>query len=120
MSHETSIWSISSSISNSRLINWDNSSIGMSHETSIWSISSSISNRTSSGIYSTIDSLGSKVISTGSSNNRLINGNNSSIRVGNKVGVQVEGTSITSISNSNWGSSNSRGNSNSGGSSNKV
>merc|ERR1719378_1737028 len=70
-------------------------------------------------IYSTIDSLGSKMISTGSSDSRLINGNNSSIRVGNKLGVQVEGTSITSISNSNWGSSNSRGYSNGWGSGNK-
>merc|ERR1719357_2266436 len=98
---------ISTGSSNRRLINGNNSSVGVSHETSIWSISSSISNRTSSGIYSTIDSLGSKMISTGSSNSRLINGNNCSIRVGNKMGVQVEGTSITSISNSNWGSSNS-------------
>merc|ERR1719437_200348 len=95
---------ISTGSSNSRLINWDNSSIGMSYKTSIRSISSSISNRTCSGIYSTIDSLGSKMISTGSSNSRLINGNKSSIRVGNKLSVQVEGTSITSISNSNWGS----------------
>merc|ERR1719419_1700589 len=58
------------------------------------------------------------MISTGSSDSRLINGNNSSIRVGNKLGVQVEGTSITSISNSNWGSSNSGGYSNSWGGSN--
>merc|ERR1719419_2197244 len=58
------------------------------------------------------------MISTGSSNSRLIDGSNSSIRVGNKLCVQVEGTSITSISNSNWSSGNSRGYSNSWGSSN--
>merc|ERR1719295_386764 len=109
---------VSTSSSNSRLINWDNGSIGVSYKTSIRSISSSISNRASSSINSAIDSLGGKMISTGSSNSRLIDGSDSSIRVGNKLCVQVEGTSITSISNSNWSSSNSRGYCNSWGSSN--
>merc|ERR1719419_2103788 len=83
----------------------------MSNKTGIRSISSSIGNRTSSGIDSTIDSLGSKMISPGSSNSRLINRNNSSIGVGNKLSVQVERTSITGISN-NRSSCNSRGSSN--------
>merc|ERR1719244_68195 len=102
---------ISTSSSNSRLINWDNGSIGMSYK-------SSISNRSSSSINSTIDSLSSKMFSTSSSNSRLIDGSDSSIRVGNKLCVQVEGTSITSISNSNWSSGNCRGYGNSWGSSN--
>merc|ERR1712106_1123979 len=44
---------------------------------------------------STIDSLGSKMVSTGSSDSWLINRDNSSIWVSNKLGVQVEGSTIT-------------------------
>ena len=35
-----------------------------------------------------------QVISTGSSHSRLVNGDDSSVGVGDKVGVQVEGTSV--------------------------
>merc|ERR1719481_286468 len=47
------------------------------------------------------------MVSTGSSNCRLINRNNSSVGVSNKVSVQVEGASITVANSSNRSSSNS-------------
>merc|ERR1711892_1503154 len=76
----------------------------------MWSIStsitSSISSGSSSSINSTIDSLGSKMVSTSSNDSWLINRDNSSIGVSNKLGVQVEGSTIT-VANS---SIRSRGN----------
>merc|ERR1740131_405302 len=108
---------VSTSSSDSWLINRDNSSVRVSNKASIRSIASSISNWSSSSINSTINSLGSKMVSTGSSNCRLINRNNSSVGVSNKVSVQVEGTSITIANSSNGSSSNSGNSSNSGSSS---
>merc|ERR1712243_91862 len=95
---------VSTGSSNSWLINWNNSSVGEGLETSIWGISSSIDSWSSIGIDSSIQSLGGKVISSGSSNSWLINWNNSSIGVGNKLGVEVQGTSIAIVVSSNgWG-----------------
>merc|ERR1719402_1888166 len=93
---------ISTGSGNGWLINWDNSSIGEGLETGI---SSGINSWSSIGIDSSINSLGGKVVSTGSSNSGLINWDNSSIWVSNKLGVKVEGTSITVGGNwsSNWG-----------------
>merc|ERR1712244_81239 len=62
-----------------------------------------------------MNSLGSKMVSTGSSNCRLINRNNSSVGVSNKLSVQVERSSITVANSSNGSdvsSSNSRNSSN--------
>ena len=100
---------ISTGSGNGWLINWDNSSIGEGLETGI---SGSINSWSSIGIDSSINSLGGKVVSTGSGNSWLINWDNSSIWVSNKLGVKVEGTSITIGGNwgsnwGNWGSSNS-------------
>jgi len=78
--------------SNSRLINWDNSSVRVSHETTIES------GRSSAGIHSSINSLGEEVVSTGSSHCRLINRHNSS------VGVSNQGRD-----SSNWASIGGRG-----------
>merc|ERR1719431_465735 len=72
------------------------------------SIASSIGNWSSSSINSTINSLGSKMVSTGSSNSWFINRNNSSVRMSNKVGVQVEKSSISIAKSSNGSSSNKR------------
>ena len=93
---------ISTGCGNGWLINWDNSSIGEGLETGI---SGSINSWSSIGIDSSINSLGGKVVSTGSGNSWLINWDNSSIWVSNKLGVKVEGTSITIGGNwgSNWG-----------------
>ena len=93
---------ISTGSGNGWLINWDNSSIGEGLETGI---SGSINSWSSIGIDSSINSLGGKVVSTGSGNSWLINWDNSSIWVSNKLGVKVEGTSITIGGNwgSNWG-----------------
>ena len=71
-----------------------------------------IGNRLDGSYAEVLVSMGSKVISTSSSNSRLINWDNSSIWVSNKLGVKVEGTSITIGGNwgsnwGNWGSSNS-------------
>jgi len=60
-----------------RLINWDNSSVGISNETTIGSHGGSVS------IYSTIDTLGEKVVSTGGSNSRGIYRDNGSVGVSN-------------------------------------
>jgi len=94
---------VSTGSSNSRLINWDNSSIGVSNKSSIWSITSTIASSIGSwgtgGINSSVNSLGSKMVCTGSSNSWLINRDNSSIGVSNKLGVQVERSSIA-ITNS--------------------
>merc|ERR1719481_571181 len=100
---------VSTSCSNSWLINRDNSSVGVSNKASIRSIASSIGNRSSSGINSTINSLGSKMVGAGSSNCRLIKRNNSSVGVSNKLGVQVERSSIT-VANSRNGSDGSSSN----------
>merc|ERR1719347_376954 len=101
---------VSTGSSNSWLINWNNSSVGEGLETIIWGISSSIDSWSSIGIDSSVQSLGGKVISSGSSNSWLINWDNSSIGVGNKLGVEVQGTSIAIVvssngwSGNNWGS----------------
>merc|ERR1711874_214894 len=100
---------VSASSSNSRLINWDNSSVRVSNKSSIRSIASSIGNWSSSSVNSTINSLGSKMVSTGSSNSWFINRNNSSVRMSNKVGVQVERSSIAVAKSSNGSSRNRRG-----------
>merc|ERR1711962_281816 len=63
----------------------------------------------SRGIDTSIDTLGSKVVSTSSSNSRLISRGHSSVGVGNKGG-DMEGSRVGIGSNS-WGSSNNRGNS---------
>ena len=64
---------VSTSSSDSWLINRDNSSVGVSNKASIRSIASSIGDWSSSGINSTINSLGSKMVSTCSSNSRFLN-----------------------------------------------
>merc|ERR1712128_374968 len=61
---------------------------------------------------STIDSLGSKMVSTGSSDSWLINRDNSSIWVSNKLGVQVEGSTITVVNSRIRSRSNKRCSSN--------
>ena len=53
------------------------------------SVGSTVGNRVSSVETSTA-SAGSKVVSTGSSHGRLINRDNSTVGVGDQVGVQVE------------------------------
>merc|ERR550517_149175 len=53
---------------------------------------SSSHNGSSSGKSS---SLGGKVVGTGSSNGGLVSGDHSSVGMGDQVGVQVEGTSVT-------------------------
>merc|ERR1711892_674704 len=78
----------------------------------MWSIStsitSSISSGSSSSINSTIDSLGSKMVSTSSNDSWLINRDNSSVGVSNKLGVQVEGSTITVANSSIRSRSNKR------------
>merc|ERR1712128_318340 len=94
---------VSTSSSNCRLINWDNSSIRVSNKSSIRSIASTVTGtiaRTidswgNASIHSTKHTLGSKRVSTGSSNGWLIKRDNSSVGVSNKLGVQVEWSSIS-------------------------
>merc|ERR1711970_998677 len=98
---------VSTSCSNSRFINWNNSTIWVGYKSSIRSIASSITYWSSSSINTSINSIGSKVISTSSCNSRFINRHNSAIWVSNKLGVQVKRVSITN--SCNWSSSNNRG-----------
>merc|ERR1719312_56392 len=111
---------ISTSGSNSGLINRDNSTVGVGNQTSIRSISSSIVVR-SRGIDTSDNSLGSKVLSTGSSNSRLISRSHSSVGVSNKGG-DMEGSSISirSRGSSNNGSSGNSGSSSNNGSSSSI
>merc|ERR1712029_1324235 len=108
---------VSTGSSHSRLINRDNSSIRVSNKSSIRSIAITIGNWSSSSINSTINSLGSKMVSTCSSNSRFIKRNNSSVGMSSEVSVQVERTSIAVANSSNGSSSNSRNSSNNWGSS---
>ena len=102
---------ISSSCLYSRLVHRDHSSVGMSHKTSVGSVSmtSSVDSRDGISVHSTVGdrssnnrssssvsrSLSSKVISTGSSHSRLVSRDHSSIRMGNQVSVQVEGSRVS-------------------------
>merc|ERR1712215_42706 len=102
---------ISSSCLYSRLVHRDHSSIGMSHKTSVGSVSmtSSIDSRDGISVHSTVGdrssnnrssssvsrSLSSKVISTGSSHSRFVSRDHSSIRMGNQMSVQVEGSRVS-------------------------
>jgi len=99
---------------NSGLINGDNSAVGMSNEAVESSgVPSSVdSGGSGSGVKTSDDSLDGEVISTGSGNSGLINGNNSAVRVSNELGVQVEGAGIA-VGNSG-GSSSDGGGSNHG------
>jgi len=152
---------ISTGSSNSRLINRGDSTIGVSNQLGVevqgsrvaigrgigsWGSSiggnsggSSIGNSwgsSNNGSLSSIGStLGGKVISTGSSNSRLINGGESTVGVSNQLGVEVQGSRVaigrgigswgssiggnscgssignswgSSISGNSWGSSNNR------------
>merc|ERR1712112_413261 len=76
----------------------------MSHKTSVGSVSmtSSIDSRDGTSVHSTVGdrssvsrSLSSKVVSTGSSHSRLVSRYHSSIRMGNQVSVQVEGSGVS-------------------------
>merc|ERR1712106_770398 len=97
-------------MSNSWFINRNNSSVGVSNKlgvqvkgTSIsisgsitWSISSITKTSSNNwGSSSISNSLGGKMVSTGSSNSWLIKRNNSSVGMSNKLCVQVKRTGVT-------------------------
>ena len=111
---------VSSGSSDSGLINWDNSSVGVSNKLGVevqgasiaivvssngwsgnnwgsdsWGGNSWGSNSISSWSISISLSLDSKMVSSGSSNSWFINWDNSTIGVSNELSVEVEGTSIT-------------------------
>jgi len=92
---------------NSGLINGDNSTVRVSDEAVESSgVSSSVdSGGSGSGVQTSSDSLEGKVISTGSGNSGLINGNNSAVGMSDELGVQVEGTGIA-VGNSGGGGNN--------------
>jgi hypothetical protein len=85
----------------SRFVNRDHSSVGVGDQTV--AIASTISHRVSA-VHSTIDTMTqeTKVLGTGSSHGRLINGDHSSVGMGNQVGVEVQGSSIAIVVH--WGS----------------
>merc|ERR1719347_1728247 len=103
---------LSTGSSNSRLIDRNNSTIGVSNKLGVQvegasiSIGGSISSRSSSkgnswssckywGLSSIDSSLGGKMLSTGSSNSRLINRGDSTIGVSNQSRESSKGGSIS-------------------------
>ena len=105
--------------SHSRFINGDDGTIGVGHEVGVevegttvavgnrgsMSVNSTNSDGTSNDRSSSngghngssgseSSSLGSEVVGTGSSHSRFVNGDDGAVGVGDKVGVQVEGTSV--------------------------
>ena len=87
--------------SNSRLVNGDNRAIGVSNEAiESRDVSSSIDGGgSSSSVDTSNNSLGGQMIGTGGSNSRLINRNNSSIRMSYKVCVQIKRSTIACMTN---------------------
>jgi len=112
----------------SGLINGDNSTVGVGNKAI--AVSGSISHGAGSGIDSThsdrssgvgvvtlgVSTAGSEVVGTSSGNSGLIKGDHGTVGVGNKVGVQVQGSGISMGHNRGDGSS--QGSSNNGGSHN--
>jgi len=126
---------VSAGSSNSRSVNRHNSAVRVGNKASKGGRGGSVGNRGSSnswgssignswgssnnGSLSSIDSsLGGEVISTGSSNSRLINRGDSTIGVSNQLSVEVQGSRVaigrgisswgSSIGGNSWGSSNNR------------
>jgi len=135
---------ISTGSSNSRLINRGDSTIGVSNQLGVEVQGSRVAigrgigswgsricgnswGSSNNGSLSSIDgSLSGEVISTGSSNSRLINRGDSTIGVSNQLGVEVQGSRVaigrgisswgssignswgSSIGGNSWGSSNNR------------
>jgi len=106
---------VSTSGSNSGGVYGDNSAIGVSDKASKGSRGSSVGNRGSRvgnstgknwGLSCIDNSLSGEVLSTGSSNSWLINRDNSTVGVSNKLSVIVEGSSVSIV-----GSISSRGSS---------
>ena len=94
---------VSTGSGHSGFIDWDNGSVGVSNKTGIRSVSSGVGNWGGGGVNSSINSLGGKVVSTGSGNSWLINWDNSTVSVGNKSSIWVSVSS--GVSSSIWVSS---------------
>ena len=78
---------------NSWLIDGDNGAVGVSHQAV--AVSGTVGSNSSSGIESASKATsGSEVVSTGSSDSRLVSGDDSSVGVGHQVGVQVQGAGV--------------------------
>jgi len=130
--------------SNGGLINRDDGTVGVGNQVGVqvegatiavgnWGAGMGIDSTDSDGSSnngsssSVSNSLGSEVVSTGSSDGGFVRGDDGSVGVGHQVGVQVEGTSVAvarsvsaSVANSgNGSSSNERGGSDNGSSSGK-
>jgi len=135
---------VSTGSSNGGLVNRDDSTVGVGNQVGVqvegatiavgnWGAGMGIDSTDSDGSSnngsssSVSNSLGSEVVSTGSSDGGFVRGDDGSVGVGHQVGVQVEGTSVAvarsvgaSVANSgNGSSSNERGGSDNGSSSGK-
>merc|ERR1719431_2215379 len=134
---------VSTCSSNSRLINRNNSSVGMSNKLCVqvkrssiavanssngsssnsrnssnsWDSSNSWGSSNDRGRSSIFSSLGIKMCCSGSSNSWFIKRNNSSVWVSNELSVQVKRTSIAIGSSISWGISSISGSNNWGSSS---
>merc|ERR1711982_117238 len=91
---------VSTCSSNSRLIKRSSIAVANSSNGSSSNSRNSSNNRGSSSIS---NSLGSKMISTGSSNSWFIKRTNSSVGVSNELSVQVKRTSIAIGTSISWG-----------------
>merc|ERR1719186_1804463 len=96
---------------NSWLIDGDNGTVGVSHQAVAVSGTVAVRSNRSSGIESASKATsGSEVVSTGSSDSRLVSRDDSSVGVGNQVGVQVEGARVaSSVASVDGSSSDGRG-----------
>ena len=112
---------ISTSSLDSGLVNGDNGTVGVGNKAVAVASAVAVRSNSSSSVESTSKAASSsEVVSTGSGDGRLINGDDSSVGVGDKVGVQVEGTTVAVGNRGSMGvnSTNSDGTSNNRSSSN--
>merc|ERR1712001_331695 len=80
---------------NSGLIDGDDGTVGVSHQAVAVSGTVSVRSNSSSSIESASKATsGSEVVSTVSSDSRLVSGDDSSVGVGHQVGVQVQGAGV--------------------------
>ena len=86
---------ISTSSLDSGLVNGDNGTVGVGNKAVAVASAVAVRSNSSSSVESASKAASSsEVVSTGSSHGRLVGRDDSTVGVGDKVGVQVEGTSV--------------------------
>ena len=99
---------ISTSSLDSGLVNGDNGTVGVGNKAVAVASAVAVRSNSSSSVESASKAASSsEVVSTGSSHGRLVGRDDSTVGVGDQVGVQVEGPSVAGGDHrsSNWGNS---------------